>query len=138
MYPGLPSRFVFLVWLFVIKQEAWWFGFNVLCALFVFSLEKEIQDRYLDTVLKGNKDGLKVEYPFKFMITVIVKFLTFLFCFFLVNQKLRLRIEDPPRRKHMVYLGGAVLAGIMKVERSSMLSSFATLNPIWLFNCWMV
>ena len=31
------------------------------------------------------------------------------------EQKLRLRIEDPPRRKHMVYLGGAVLAGIMKV-----------------------
>jgi len=31
------------------------------------------------------------------------------------DQKLRLRIEDPPRRKHMVYLGGAVLAGIMKV-----------------------
>ncbi|XP_019416809.1 PREDICTED: actin-related protein 2-like isoform X3 [Lupinus angustifolius] len=58
MYPGLPSR-----------------------------LEKEIQDRYLDVVLKGNKDGLK---------------------------KLRLKIEDPPRRKHMVYLGGAVLAGIMK------------------------
>ncbi|KAK9061279.1 hypothetical protein SSX86_018459 [Deinandra increscens subsp. villosa] len=58
MYPGLPSR-----------------------------LEKEILDRYLDVVLKGNKVGLK---------------------------KLRLRIEDPPRRKHMVYLGGAVLAGIMK------------------------
>ncbi|KAF1865337.1 hypothetical protein Lal_00004711 [Lupinus albus] len=58
MYPGLPSR-----------------------------LEKEIHDRYLDVVLKGNRDGLK---------------------------KLRLRIEDPPRRKHMVYLGGAVLAGIMK------------------------
>ncbi|KAG8489695.1 hypothetical protein CXB51_017706 [Gossypium anomalum] len=58
MYPGLPSR-----------------------------LEREILDRYLDVVLKGNKDGLK---------------------------KLRLRIEDPPRRKHMVYLGGAVLAGIMK------------------------
>ncbi|CAM8898564.1 unnamed protein product [Rhodiola kirilowii] len=58
MYPGLSSR-----------------------------LEKEILDRYLEVVLKGNKDGLK---------------------------KLRLRIEDPPRRKHMVYLGGAVLAGIMK------------------------
>ncbi|KAI9152865.1 hypothetical protein LWI28_002272 [Acer negundo] len=29
-------------------------------------------------------------------------------------MKLRLRIEDPPRRKHFVYLGGAVLAGIMK------------------------
>ncbi|KAK6912947.1 Actin family [Dillenia turbinata] len=63
MYPGLPSR-----------------------------LEKEILDRYLEVVLKGNKDGLK---------------------------KLRLRIEDPPRRKHMVYLGGAVLAGIMKVHASA-------------------
>ncbi|CAM6129692.1 unnamed protein product [Calypogeia fissa] len=50
-------------------------------------LEKEIRKQYLSVVLKGNKDGLK---------------------------KLRLRIEDPPRRKHMVYLGGAVLAGIMK------------------------
>ncbi|XP_066391364.1 uncharacterized protein [Miscanthus floridulus] len=39
--------------------------------------KKEILDRYLDVDLKGNKDGLK---------------------------KLRLRIEDPPRRKHMVYL----------------------------------
>ncbi|KAI8023324.1 Actin-related protein 2 [Camellia lanceoleosa] len=55
--------------------------------LFLLLLEKEILDRYLEAVLKGNKDGLK---------------------------KLRLRIEDPPRRKHMVYLGGAVLAGIMK------------------------
>ncbi|KAI8012751.1 Actin-related protein 2 [Camellia lanceoleosa] len=59
MYPGLPSRFSFL---------------------FSYNLEKEILDRYLDAILKGNKDGLK---------------------------KLRLRIEDPPRRKHMVYLGGA-------------------------------
>lgn len=29
-------------------------------------------------------------------------------------QKFKIRIEDPPRRKHMVYLGGAVLADIMK------------------------
>lgn len=29
-------------------------------------------------------------------------------------QKFQLRIEDPPRRKHMVFLGGAVLADIMK------------------------
>ncbi|XP_024537563.1 actin-related protein 2 [Selaginella moellendorffii] len=50
-------------------------------------LEREIRDFYLKTVLKGNKEGLK---------------------------KFKLRIEDPPRRKHMVYLGGAVLAGIMK------------------------
>ncbi|KAI7988816.1 Actin-related protein 2 [Camellia lanceoleosa] len=64
-------------------------GFNmqdVICNFTCYSLEKEILDRYLEAVLKGNKDGLK---------------------------KLRLQIEDPLRRKHM-YLGGAVLAGIMK------------------------
>jgi actin-related protein 2 len=38
-------------------------------------------------VLKGNKEGLK---------------------------KFKLRVEDPPRRRHMVFLGGAVLADIMK------------------------
>ena len=25
-----------------------------------------------------------------------------------------MKVEDPPRRKHMVFLGGAVLANIMK------------------------
>ena len=30
------------------------------------------------------------------------------------SQKMKIRIEDPPRRKHMVFLGGAVLAHIMK------------------------
>jgi len=29
-------------------------------------------------------------------------------------DKFKVRIEDPPRRKHMVFLGGAVLADIMK------------------------
>ena len=28
--------------------------------------------------------------------------------------KFKLRIEDPPRRKHMVFLGGSVLADLMK------------------------
>jgi actin-related protein 2 len=31
-----------------------------------------------------------------------------------LSQKFKVRIEDPPRRKHMVFLGGAVLADIMK------------------------
>jgi len=31
-----------------------------------------------------------------------------------LSDLLKVRIEDPPRRKHMVFLGGAVLAGIMK------------------------
>nr|AHC00626.1 beta-actin [Ganoderma lucidum] len=31
-----------------------------------------------------------------------------------LTRKFKIRIEDPPRRKHMVFLGGAVLADIMK------------------------
>jgi len=50
-------------------------------------LEKEVRRLYLDKVLKGDKKRL---------------------------TKFKLRIEDPPRRKHMVYLGGSVLADIMK------------------------
>jgi actin-related protein 2 len=41
-------------------------------------LERDIKKRYLDQVLKGNKKSL---------------------------SKFKLRIEDPPRRKHMVFLG---------------------------------
>jgi len=50
-------------------------------------LEKDMRDLYLEHVLKGKKEGL---------------------------DKFKLRIEDPPRRKHMVFLGGSVLADIMK------------------------
>jgi len=50
-------------------------------------LEKEIKKLYLERVAKGNKQQL---------------------------AKFKCRIEDPPRRKHMVFLGGAVLAEIMK------------------------
>jgi len=50
-------------------------------------VENDIRDLYLEKVLKGDKAGL---------------------------SKFKCRIEDPPRRKHMVFLGGAVLAQIMK------------------------
>jgi actin-related protein 2 len=50
-------------------------------------LEKDIKQLYLEKVLKGDKTKL---------------------------AKFKCRIEDPPRRKHMVFLGGAVLAEIMK------------------------
>jgi actin-related protein 2 len=50
-------------------------------------LEKEIKQLYLDRTLKGDKSRL---------------------------AKFRVKVEDPPRRKHMVFLGGAVLANIMK------------------------
>jgi actin-related protein 2 len=50
-------------------------------------LEKEIRQLYLTRVLKGDESRM---------------------------AKFKLRIEDPPRRKHMVFLGGSVLADIMK------------------------
>jgi len=50
-------------------------------------LEKEIRELYLREVAKGDTAQL---------------------------ERLKLRIEDPPRRKHMVFLGGSVLADIMK------------------------
>ncbi|KAK3093370.1 hypothetical protein FSP39_014680 [Pinctada imbricata] len=54
-------------------------------------LEREIKQLYLERVLKGDTTNL---------------------------SKFRIRIEDPPRRKHMVFLGGAVLADIMKDKDS--------------------
>ena len=33
-----------------------------------------------------------------------------------VMQKFKVRIEDPPRRRHMVFLGGAVLANIVSLN----------------------
>ncbi|GAA5827813.1 hypothetical protein JCM5353_006431 [Sporobolomyces roseus] len=50
-------------------------------------LEKEMKQLYFSRVLHGDPERL---------------------------SKFKIRIEDPPRRKHMVYLGGAVLADIMK------------------------
>lgn len=50
-------------------------------------LEKDIRERYLNEVLGGNAERMK---------------------------KFKINIEDPPRRKHMVFLGGSVLADIMK------------------------
>lgn len=50
-------------------------------------LEKEIKQLYLEKVLKGDSDRL---------------------------SKFKIRIEDPPRRKDMVFIGGAVLADVMK------------------------
>lgn len=58
MYPGLPSR-----------------------------LENDLRERYLQQVLKGDRERLK---------------------------KVKICVEDPPRRKHLVYLGGSVLADLIK------------------------
>ena len=50
-------------------------------------LERELKQLYLQKVLKGNTEAFK---------------------------KFKIRIDAPPRRKHMVFLGGAVLAHLMR------------------------
>ncbi|KAK1797274.1 hypothetical protein P4O66_008656, partial [Electrophorus voltai] len=54
-------------------------------------LEREMKQLYLERMLHGDTDKL---------------------------SKFKIRIEDPPRRKHMVFMGGAVLANIMKDKES--------------------
>ncbi|KAJ3192736.1 Arp2/3 complex subunit, actin nucleation center [Irineochytrium annulatum] len=54
-------------------------------------LEKELKALYLEKVLQNDVSRLK---------------------------DFKLRVEDPPRRKHMVFLGGAVLGDIMKNKES--------------------
>ncbi|KAJ1812567.1 Arp2/3 complex subunit, actin nucleation center [Coemansia sp. RSA 2598] len=55
-------------------------------------LEKEAKQLYLQNVLKGDVSRL---------------------------DKFKLQIDDPPNRKHMVFLGGAVLADVMKNNEAS-------------------
>lgn len=84
MYPGLPSR-----------------------------LEREIKQLYLERVLKNDNDKLSVSMrgqdgtrsPGAGLIVCL---------FFCCAQKFKIRIEDPPSRKDMVFVGGAVLANVSK------------------------
>mmetsp|Transcript_6672 Transcript_6672/g.10490 ORF Transcript_6672/g.10490 Transcript_6672/m.10490 type:complete len:347 (+) Transcript_6672:241-1281(+) len=67
-------------------------------------LEKEIRALYLKNTLKGNKQAL---------------------------GKWKMKVEDPPRRRHMVFIGGAVLAQIMKDDEKFWISKeeWAELGP---------
>ncbi|KAF8247837.1 Actin/actin-like protein [Wilcoxina mikolae CBS 423.85] len=58
-------------------------------------LEKELKQLWLTRVLHGDPERL---------------------------NKFKVRIEDPPRRRHMVFLGGAVLANIMADKESMWIS----------------
>ncbi|CAL1264739.1 unnamed protein product [Larinioides sclopetarius] len=58
-------------------------------------LEREIKQLYLERVLKGETEKL---------------------------AKFKIRIEDPPRRKDMVFIGGSVLAEVMKDKDTFWLS----------------
>merc|ERR1711935_466449 len=58
-------------------------------------IEREMKQLYLERVLKGDVNRI---------------------------SKFKIRIEDPPRRKHLVFDGGAVLANIMKDSDSFWMS----------------
>ena len=66
-------------------------------------LEKEMKQLYLERVLQGDTSRLGVS------------------CLCLI-QKFKIKVEDPPRRKHMVFLGGAVLGEIMKSHENFWIS----------------
>lgn len=69
-------------------------------------LEKEMKQLYLARVLNGDPTRLNVS------LSRALEHVKYTESF--DTQKFKIRIEDPPRRKHMVFLGGAVLADIMK------------------------
>ena len=77
-------------------------------------LEKEMKQLYLTRVLNGDPSRLNVRYGYFLWHTskLLMRFV----------QKFKIRIEDPPRRKHMVFLGGAVLADIMKTREEFWIS----------------
>lgn len=67
-------------------------------------LEKEMKQLYMTKVLGGDGSRLKVSCSPLRKMWIASSY----------SQNFKIRIEDPPRRKHMVFLGGAVLADIMK------------------------
>lgn len=79
-------------------------------------LEREIKQLYLERVLKGDTEKLTVGPAVSFVTTCSMFNSSFLW------QKFKIRIEDPPRRKDMVFIGGAVLADVMKDKESFWMS----------------
>lgn len=71
-------------------------------------LEKELKQLWLTKVLHGDPTRLSVSslLPVTASMGLLKKKPPY-------SQKFKVRIEDPPRRRHMVFLGGAVLANIM-------------------------
>merc|ERR1712156_493316 len=64
-------------------------GGTSMLAGFPSRLEKDVTDLYVQNTLQGDRARLK-------------------------NSKVKIRIEDPPRRKNIVFMGGSVLANLMK------------------------
>lgn len=71
-------------------------------------LHHDVQQSYLREVLKGNKSRLSVRHGRGALHTW-----WYLTVVFVPLQNFKLRIEDPPRRKHMVFMGASVYAKLM-------------------------
>lgn len=73
-------------------------------------LEKELKQLWLTRVLQGNPERLSVRFLSSTILTTRTALAN------IDSQKFKVRIEDPPRRRHMVFLGGAVLANIVSTS----------------------
>ena len=76
-------------------------------------MEKEIKQLWLTKVLGGNPERLNVCPMMSIVALEIANGL----------QKFKVRIEDPPRRRHMVFLGGAVLANIVSITMNTLIDN---------------
>ena len=81
-------------------------------------LEREIKQLYLERVLKGDTEKLAVLFLTTSILCKSIVHHNFILCL----QKFKIRIEDPPRRKDMVFIGGAVLADVMKDKETFWMS----------------
>jgi actin-related protein 2 len=79
-------------------------------------LEKELKQLWLTKVLGGNPERLNVRIHMFLLRDVANR----------KHQKFKVRIEDPPRRRHMVFLGGAVLANIVSTPYEICLQQLLT------------
>lgn len=82
-------------------------------------LEREIKQLYLERVLKNDIEKLSVSVKQSMFVSRFKQIIIFLPFF---SQKFKIRIEDPPTRKDMVFIGGAVLADVRKDKDSFWLS----------------
>lgn len=90
-------------------------------------LEKELKQLWLTRVLKGNPERLNVSRKFDLIPPYSTLMLKPRFL-----QKFKVRIEDPPRRRHMVFLGGAVLANIVsRVQDFRILTGSSRCRDRW-------
>lgn len=74
-------------------------------------LEKELKQLWLTRVLGGNPERLSVSPYSRETVGPLLTICDL--------QKFKVRIEDPPRRRHMVFLGGAVLANIVRIIQAN-------------------